>query len=63
LSFFFWQVYRLLDAGGLPAETWPAVNTAVRGGMGQHVRSGKHDVTDYDWKLYLDFADRHLPVR
>lgn len=56
-------VYRLLGAGGLPAETWPPVNTSVQDGMGYHVRSGKHDVTDFDWKQYLDFADRHLPVR
>jgi hypothetical protein len=53
-------VFLLLGAKGLPAESWPAVNTSVQGGIGYHVRSGKHDVTDFDWKQYLDFADKHL---
>ena len=56
-------VYRLLGAGGLPAEAWPAVGTPVHGGIGYHVRAGKHDVLDYDWDQYLDFADRHLKTR
>ncbi len=53
-------VYRLLGAEGLPAETWPPVDTAVQGGIGYHVRSGKHDVQPFDWQQYLAFADKHL---
>lgn len=53
-------VFKLLGAGGLPADTWPAVGTSVQGGIGYHVRPGKHDVTDFDWQQYLIFADKHL---
>lgn len=56
-------VFLLLGAGGLPAESWPAVETSVQGGIAYHVRSGKHDVTDFDWQQYLDFADKHLKTR
>jgi hypothetical protein len=56
-------VFILLGARGLPAESWPAVDMSVQGGIGYHVRSGKHDVTDFDWKQYLDFADKHLKTR
>jgi hypothetical protein len=53
-------VYRLLDAGGLPADEMPAVDQPVHGTIGYHIRSGKHAVTDFDWQQYLDFADKHL---
>jgi hypothetical protein len=53
-------VYRLLGAGGLPSEDLPAVDHPVADGLGYHVRTGKHDVTDYDWEQYLNFADRHF---
>ncbi len=53
-------VYRLLGAEGLPAEEWPPVGRSVQGGLGYHVRPGGHDVQDFDWKCYLDFADKHL---
>ena len=55
-------VYRLLDTEGLPAKKWPEVNQPVHGGIGYHVRAGKHDVTEFDWQQYLDFADQHLRV-
>ena len=53
-------VYRLLGHEGLPTTTWPEVNQPVHGRIGYHVRSGKHDVTEFDWKQYLDFADHHM---
>jgi hypothetical protein len=56
-------VFRLLGAEGLPADTWPPVGTSVQGGIGYHVRPGKHDVLPYDWQQYLAFADKHLKPR
>ncbi len=53
-------VYRLLGSEGLPVQEMPEVGKAVAGRIGYHMRAGGHDVTDYDWERYLDFADRHL---
>lgn len=56
-------VYRLLGAGGLPTDDMPAVDHPVSDIIGYHIRTGKHDVTDYDWEQYLNFADKHLRKR
>jgi len=38
----------------------PELNLSVGDHIGYHVRTGKHDVTDFDWAQYLNFADRHF---
>ena len=53
-------VYRLFGLGGAGAAEMPAVNQPAGETIGYHIRSGGHDVTDYDWEQYLRFADRHL---
>lgn len=53
-------VYRLLGAEGLPAAEMPAPDQPSMGGLGYHNRTGKHDVTEYDWQQYLAFADKHF---
>jgi len=56
-------VYKLLGTEGLPTDRMPAVNQPVHGTIGYHIRSGQHDVTDYDWQQYLRFADKHFQKR
>ena len=54
-------VYRLLGTDGIGGVTeMPEVNKSVGGTIGYHVRTGKHDITEYDWEQYLNFADKHL---
>jgi hypothetical protein len=58
-------VYRLLGTDGFGVEvTSPekiAPDQPIKSGtIGYHLRTGGHDVKDFDWQQYLDFADRHL---
>ena len=52
------SVYELLGMEGLPVKEMPEVDHPVMGTIGYHVRTGKHDLTLYDWQQYLKFADK-----
>ena len=62
-------VYELLGTDGL-VESWeqddparedrPVIGTPRISRIRHHLRPGGHDVTDYDWERFLDFADIHL---
>jgi hypothetical protein len=53
-------VYALFGKKGLGVAEHPSVNHPVGETIGYHMRTGKHDVTDYDWAQYLNFADKHF---
>ena len=54
------EVYGLLGRTGVGTATMPPVNQPVGDAVRYHVRTGKHDITAYDWQQYLDFAERHF---
>ncbi len=55
------SAYRLYDKRVSPDFKMPGVDQPVTSGsLGYHIRSGNHDVKEYDWEEYLDFADLHL---
>jgi hypothetical protein len=56
-------VYRLLGAQDLGTSEIPALNQPIMRKIGYHTRTGKHEVTDFDWDQFLTFADMHLRAR
>jgi hypothetical protein len=56
-------VYELFRKKGIGTTEMPAVQQPVGETVRYHIRSGKHDVTAYDWEQYLAFADKHWRER
>jgi hypothetical protein len=52
-------VYELLGKQGLGTDGMPGLHEPIQKTVGYHIRAGKHDVTEYDWDRFCDFADLH----
>jgi len=52
-----WELY---GRKGLGDGEYPPPQSPICGGdVSYHLREGKHDLTEYDWGVYMDFADAH----
>lgn len=53
-------VYQLFGLQGVGATQMPKPEQPLHTGyIGYHIRTGKHNLTEYDWVCYMDFADKH----
>ena len=53
-------VYELFGLTGYGTTVMPPPEQPINHGhIGYHLRTGKHDVTAYDWKCFMDYADKH----
>ena len=52
-----WKLYNLQ---GLETVRMPSVNLSVGQTIGYHVREGKHDLLEFDWEQFANFADSKL---
>lgn len=57
------EVYSLYGYKGIPSPEMPEVNCPVMERTGYHIRTGIHDVTDYDWDCFIKFSDKWLKPR
>ena len=51
------QVYHLYEMEGIETMEMPKVNEPIHNTVSYHIRTGKHDVTDYDWENYIKWAN------
>ncbi len=54
-------VYALLGLPGLNATAYPKPDTTFADGMiAYHLRPGPHNLIEYDWNRFMDYADKHM---
>lgn len=54
-------VYELYGKTGLENPVPPPINQPILNhSIGYHIRTGDHDITDYDWDQFIQFAKKHL---
>ncbi|MDO4571118.1 MAG: hypothetical protein Q4D38_12085 [Planctomycetia bacterium] len=55
-----YELYGDAPFGNRTEEQLPNLHEQVGKTIGYHIRAGKHDVTEFDWEMYIRFADKHL---
>ena len=53
-------VYELLGRKAFSEVEMPAVDKPLLLDVAYHIRTGKHDITRYDWQRFMDFADQQF---
>lgn len=61
-AFYATPVYQLYGKKGIPTMEMPPVNKPFQNTVAYHIRTGKHDVTDYDWEQYIKWAKKELKI-
>lgn len=56
-------VYLLYGKKGIQSIEMPAVNQPIQNTVAYHIRTGVHDVTDYDWEQYIKWAKQELNIK
>ena len=51
-------VYELYGMRGMTSAEMPEIEQPIMNDVGYHIRQGKHSITLYDWRNYLDFCDK-----
>ena len=59
-SYYASPVYQLYNKSGIISSERPPINEPIQKTVAYHIRSGKHDVTDYDWEQYIKWAKEQL---
>jgi len=53
-------VFELYGKKGISQQEMPDVNQPIMNTVSYHIRTGGHDVTDYDWEQYILWADEFV---
>ena len=53
-------VWKLYNLQGMGTREMPPVDASVGEMIGYHIRNGNHDLLQFDWNQFADFADSKL---
>ncbi|WP_321372927.1 acetylxylan esterase [uncultured Draconibacterium sp.] len=53
-------VYKLYGKEGIDLTEMPALNQPIQNTVAYHIRTGKHNITDFDWDQYLKWATKYV---
>jgi len=59
-AYYVTPIYKLFGKEGIDSEQMPETNSPILNTVAYHIRTGKHDVTDYDWEQYIVWAKKFV---